>query len=94
MGISSQVFFANGRAAGRPNEAATAFAGIGVEKLCTRTLENFCQSCIYRDAASAAFVVELGIVGTKGVHMLARTASPMGVITGRSATILWFDVMS
>lgn len=53
-GISSQVFFANGRAAGRPNEAATAFAGIGVEKLCTRTLENFCQSCIYRDAASAA----------------------------------------
>ena len=95
-GISSQVFVQTQvRHFVRPEEAATALGVITVEKLCTRTLENFVRVASTVMQLRPPFVVELGIVGTKGVYMGApHPSSPMGVITGRSATIHWFDVTS
>ena len=53
----------------RSDEAATALGVIAVEKLCTRTLENFVKVASTVMQLRQPFVVELGIVGTKGVYM-------------------------
>lgn len=69
-GISSQVFVQTQvRHFVRPDEAATAVGVITVEKLCTRTLENFVKVVSTVMQLRPPFVVELGIVGTKGVYM-------------------------
>jgi hypothetical protein len=69
-GISSQVFVQTQvRHFVRPEEAATALGVIAVEKLCTRTLENFVKVASTVMQLRPPFVVELGIVGTKGVYM-------------------------
>ena len=69
-GISSQVFVQTQvRHFVRPDEAATALGVIAVEKLCTHTLENFVKVASTVVQLRPPFVVELGIVGTKGVYM-------------------------
>ena len=69
-GISSQVFVQTQiRHFVRPDEAAVALAVITVEKLCTRTLENFVRVASTVMQLRPPFVVELGIVGTKGIYM-------------------------
>ena len=69
-GISSQVFVQTQiRHFVRPEEAATALGVIAVENLCTRTLENFVKVASTVMQLRPPFVVELGIVGTKGVYM-------------------------
>jgi hypothetical protein len=69
-GISSQVFAQTQvRHFVRPDEAAIALGVIAVEKLCTRTLENFVKVASMVMQLRPPFVVELGIVGTRGVYM-------------------------
>jgi hypothetical protein len=69
-GISSQVFVQTQvRHFVRPDEVAIALGVITVEKLCTRTLENFVKVASTVMHLQPPFVVELGIVGTKGVYM-------------------------
>lgn len=61
-GISSKVFV-------RIDETTTGFGVILAEKLCTRTLENFVKVASTVMRLRPPFVVELGIVGTKGAYM-------------------------
>ena len=69
-GISSQVFVQTQiRHFVRPDEIATVLGVISVEKLCTRTLENFVKVASMVMQLRPPFVVELGIVGTKRVYM-------------------------
>ncbi|MFZ3180985.1 MAG: hypothetical protein WA156_12430 [Methylocystis silviterrae] len=50
-------------------ESAITFGVIGVEKLYTRTLENFVAVASAGMQLRPPFVVELGIVGTRGTYM-------------------------
>jgi len=69
-GINSQVFRqAQIRHFVRPDEVGVALWVISVEKLCTRTLENFVRAASAVMQLRPPFVVELGIVGTRGVYM-------------------------
>jgi hypothetical protein len=69
-GVTSQVFVQTQvRHFVRPDEAATAFGAIAVEKLCTRTLDSFVRVASTVMQLRPPFVVELGIVGTKGAYM-------------------------
>ena len=69
-GINSQVFVEAqlGDQSGSV-EIKTVLAVISVEKLCTRTLENFVTVASTVMLLRPPFVVEIGIVGTKGVYM-------------------------
>lgn len=79
-GISSQVFIETPVTHFvRADEPRTIFGAITVEKLCTRTLENFIKVASTVMQLRPPFIVEIGIVGTKGVFMRApHPESPNG----------------
>jgi hypothetical protein len=70
-GINSQVFVAGSINRGLKTEPATAMPMITVEKLYTRTLENYISASTSQFRLRPPFVVELGAVGLKDVFMAA-----------------------
>jgi hypothetical protein len=70
-GISSAVFsrIRVTNHFGGPDEAGVALAVITVEKLCTRALENFVAAASTVMQLRPPFIIELGVVGTKGTYM-------------------------
>jgi hypothetical protein len=54
---------------GRPEEKSVSFGAIGVEKVYTRTLENYVSTALTEMKLTLPYVVEIGAVGLQGVYM-------------------------
>jgi len=54
---------------GRPEEKSVSFGAIGVEKVYTRTLENYVSTALTEMKLTPPYLVEIGAVGLQGVYM-------------------------